>query len=300
MKYTASDIVGAIRAKYSDGQRYVVCEQVCCDTGARAMSWIDAAVFCLWPSDGQARIAFEVKVSRGDFLNEIRNPTKNRWARESFHYFNYVAPKGIIKPEELPDKAGLIEIVGEQTLRTARAAAINDEPAIYDGLVAAFMRSVVQEKERKAAAFRDNDHEFKRLQAFEADVLKAARAFIPVGQYERPQGGELIRKIIEHNADGLALQAERRNLIALLDNFQDQMVTAWLEFSVITHAALLARDEFGRHVVGPYSKDKFSCVLTDMERRTGKDWERIHLGRVKEWFRKLTAKMDAKPNKNGG
>lgn len=57
-------------------------------------------------------VEYEVKTSRADFLADRR---KTKWAFYKFNYnkapkyFYYILPKGVAKPEELPDFAGLIE-----------------------------------------------------------------------------------------------------------------------------------------------------------------------------------------------
>jgi hypothetical protein len=53
--------------------------------------------------------SIEVKVDRSDFKGELRNPQKQRWALMCSNLFYYCAPKGLIKPNELPPYAGLLE-----------------------------------------------------------------------------------------------------------------------------------------------------------------------------------------------
>lgn len=76
---------------------------------------IDAFAMHTWPSKKFVRIAYEVKVSRQDFLNELKHPDK-RLAAELFANFTYfAAPAGLIKLGELPDGWGLVEINGDMT-----------------------------------------------------------------------------------------------------------------------------------------------------------------------------------------
>ena len=55
--------------------------------------------------------ALEIKVSREDFLAELAEPSKRDPAIAISNRFAFVAPVGLIKPEELPEGAGLIEII---------------------------------------------------------------------------------------------------------------------------------------------------------------------------------------------
>ena len=78
--------------------------------GIDAQRRFDAWAIATAPSKGNERIAFEVKVSRGDFKRDLRKPLKQRPARLSSNRFFYVAPEGIIAPDDLPVWAGLWEL----------------------------------------------------------------------------------------------------------------------------------------------------------------------------------------------
>lgn len=54
--------------------------------------------------------AYEIKVSRADFLAEIREPYKRRGAQIHSQQFYIVTPPGIAHPKDMPDDIGLIEI----------------------------------------------------------------------------------------------------------------------------------------------------------------------------------------------
>lgn len=55
--------------------------------------------------------AFEIKVSRSDFLHEITNPDKRAPALALSNEYFFAAPKGMIDPDEIPDECGLLEVV---------------------------------------------------------------------------------------------------------------------------------------------------------------------------------------------
>lgn len=73
----------------------------------------DAWAINLYPSKQFLRIAYEIKVSRSDFLREIKHPEKRTQALQLSNQFYFVAPVGLIKPSELPPEAGLIEVKDE-------------------------------------------------------------------------------------------------------------------------------------------------------------------------------------------
>lgn len=76
---------------------------------------IDVFAMRFWESGiGPVRVAYEIKVSRADFLSEVRNPEKRRLAMEISNEFFFATPKGLLNPKEIPSGCGLIELVGEQ------------------------------------------------------------------------------------------------------------------------------------------------------------------------------------------
>jgi hypothetical protein len=50
-----------------------------------------------------------VKVSRADFLGELRQPIKRRMGMRYSNEFYFVAPGGLVNPDEVPVDCGLIE-----------------------------------------------------------------------------------------------------------------------------------------------------------------------------------------------
>ncbi|MGH2361611.1 MAG: hypothetical protein ACRDGM_13860 [bacterium] len=77
--------------------------------GKDAEQRVDAWAIDLYPSHRMERVAYEVKVTREDFLREIKNPEKRRAALRLSNKFWFVAPPGIVKPEEVPLDCGLLE-----------------------------------------------------------------------------------------------------------------------------------------------------------------------------------------------
>lgn len=147
-KMKAPDIVQAIRDRFADRQRYAVLTELARSTGfAYRATWIDVAVLNLWPSDGLLRCAYEVKVSRSDFIREIENPKKNEWARECFHEFSFVTAPGVVKSEdEIPEGAGWY-VVGKGGMRRKKIAQRRSSPKLDDNLLAAIARSISKDAE---------------------------------------------------------------------------------------------------------------------------------------------------------
>src|SRR5580765_8013259 len=74
--------------------------------------YLDAWVIGCFPSSGLVRTGIEIKVSRSDFLREIKNPMKRDSALRLCNEFYFATPTGLIFENELPDECGLIEVEG--------------------------------------------------------------------------------------------------------------------------------------------------------------------------------------------
>lgn len=106
---TSQDITHALFLRYNNPDHYIPIAEFRPGTGYGINSerfidfyLIDCYQNCL-------TTAFEIKVSRNDFLNELNNPEKRRLALHFSHQFFFVTPKDLIQPHELPPEAGLIE-----------------------------------------------------------------------------------------------------------------------------------------------------------------------------------------------
>lgn len=111
---TASDIIGRLIKKYGgigNRGRYVVVPEMRLGSGYRHDHERRIDLWCLdaYPRNGNPAISYEVKVSRPDFLSDIKDPIKQRGALAYSNEFYYAAPQGLIKPNELPVHAGLLE-----------------------------------------------------------------------------------------------------------------------------------------------------------------------------------------------
>lgn len=133
---TAKDIIPLLRKRHStknwDAPRWVFFEELRVGTGHNVNEWrfvmedgkwrkqfkdgfnpeqrIDAWAMSAWKSDKYKSIAYEIKVSRTDFLREIAEPEKRATAMRFSNQFYFVAPDGIIKPSEVPEGCGLLLI----------------------------------------------------------------------------------------------------------------------------------------------------------------------------------------------
>lgn len=79
---------------------------------------IDFLAVSLWPSRHFEVHGYEIKVSRSDWLKELKQPTKARNGMARCDFWYLAAPPGILKDGELPDRWGYVEIgAAESRLR---------------------------------------------------------------------------------------------------------------------------------------------------------------------------------------
>jgi len=90
--------------------------------------YADALVASLYPSRGIWFAGVEVKVSRGDWLRELKDVRKSDEIQRFCDYWWIAAPEGVVKLEELPVTWGLLEVRGKKIAR-ARAAPKIKKPA---------------------------------------------------------------------------------------------------------------------------------------------------------------------------
>lgn len=105
-------------------------------------SYLDAFAMRCYPSKGLTRVALEVKVSRSDWLAELRNPEKRSTGMRLGNEFWFVAPAGVIKPGEIPEGCGWLEAI-EGGLRTKLQAQYREVEPVPEEFVASLLRTIV-------------------------------------------------------------------------------------------------------------------------------------------------------------
>lgn len=258
MNYKAEDIINLIYKRYS-GDEYVVLEQVPDGTGSYQRRWIDAAVFSLWPSKGLDRMAFEVKVSRSDFLHELSNPLKHQWAKESFHQFWFVAPKDVIQIEELPNGTGWMYPRGDK-LCIKKHCQRNEKPKLDDTLLAGFMRaahkSIVSSSKISAKEFLANNETHQNALAFQ----EAVRLFCESrGEtYYSSIHGDSTQDIMKHLEAATMdkqLKQDRDQFLLITNRFKRNIAGLFGLFAIIANKSLIERDETGKHLIKAFGGD---------------------------------------------
>jgi len=106
---SAKFMVEALRVRHPRDRGWLGFEELVFTKGWNARR-IDLFFFNFFRSKNFQRIAYEIKRSRGNLLSELKTPEKHEPVMVYANYFFFATPKGIVKPSELPEKIGLVEI----------------------------------------------------------------------------------------------------------------------------------------------------------------------------------------------
>jgi hypothetical protein len=133
--------------RHGNGQRYAVAAQVRSHAGFDARRTADFVAMDLWPSAGLTLHGHEIKVSRSDWLRELKEPEK---AAEFIPYMNcwWVVAGGrrIVRDGELPGGWGLM-VIDRGQLAVIRKAPRRDALPLTPTRLAALLRAVAQTSE---------------------------------------------------------------------------------------------------------------------------------------------------------
>lgn len=154
-KWTERMMLDLIRARFArdhgNGPRYVVAEHVRNEAGfgtwdserrRTRLRTADALAIDLWPSTGNLIHGFEVKVSRSDWLAELREPEKAEAFRPYVDHWWLVVPDASIVRDDLPEGWGLL--AGDAQLRIRKAAPKTAREPMPAGMLASLARAVAK------------------------------------------------------------------------------------------------------------------------------------------------------------
>lgn len=139
---TAAAIKAAIKALFP-APEFAVAFEVAAGTGMQAGRHLDAVVMDLWPSRGLSLHGIEVKVSRGDWRREKRDPAKAEEIARFCDHFSVAAPPGVVPEAELPLAWGLLSFEGGR-LKRAKAPARTETAAVGRPFLAAMLRAATR------------------------------------------------------------------------------------------------------------------------------------------------------------
>lgn len=106
---TAAEVQACLKARHPQPE-WIFATEFSIDPGfAKRQRRIDGLAFNCYPSKGHLLVGYEVKVSRSDFLHELKQPEKRQRAVAYTDEFYFAVPLGLVHPSEVPDDCGLVE-----------------------------------------------------------------------------------------------------------------------------------------------------------------------------------------------
>lgn len=162
-KWTERDVLDLIHDRYTkaqpgNGPRYIVAEHVrnyCGFAGYRTrtpLRTIDALAVDLWPSSGHVIHGFEVKVSRSDWLTELKDPEKAEAFKPYCDHWWLVTPTADIVRGDLPRGWGHLVATPAGSLRVRAAAPKLAREAMPFEMTAAWLRAAAKTASRSSGA----------------------------------------------------------------------------------------------------------------------------------------------------
>lgn len=99
------------RALHTSRAEWIFLRELRVGTGRRQgnLQRVDAFALNTLPYTGMKRVCYEVKISRADFLLEVKTPLKRRMGMRYSNEFYFVTPPGLVSIAEIPAECGLIE-----------------------------------------------------------------------------------------------------------------------------------------------------------------------------------------------
>lgn len=150
--------------------KYIPLTQVGASTGG-SNNIADVLVLGAWKSSGNLLDGFEVKISRADWLNEVKNPEKCMAIKKYCdRWWLVISDASMVKEGELPEDWGMMVVeeglMGEPRLKVIKKAPLlASEPMSHD-----FVASLLRTDARGQIAMDVHNDQMKDLQRkFESD-----------------------------------------------------------------------------------------------------------------------------------
>lgn len=222
-KVTSYDLKLGLRTSVGKGSQ--VFFEVGNDTGTRVTRHADAVAIGIWPSTGHQIHGYEIKISRGDFLNEMKQPEKSWPVMRFCHRWTLLTPPGLIRVDELPPNWGLQTYDG-RVLRTVKQAPLMQPEPLSAGFVAALVRRAGEADAALIDAAVQKAIYERKLQ-IDAAISSAKERWETSGDYRVKQDRERLAKYDElfGKMDTYAIERAAPYLRALVDSGIDRVIS---------------------------------------------------------------------------
>jgi hypothetical protein len=151
---TINDMKRVVLDHHKDPQEWIVLFELRMSTGYEMNSGrgeamterrIDAMAFSCFPSKKLKRIAYEIKLTRSDFLREIADPQKRFLTMLYSNQYFFVAPEGVIEHREIPYACGLITVDSQGYGTMRHNAQTRELHPVSNGFLAAAVRNAYKD-----------------------------------------------------------------------------------------------------------------------------------------------------------
>lgn len=146
----------------------------------------DAIAMSLYPSRGLDIHGFEIKIYRGDWLSELKNPEKAEEIAQFCDYWWIVAPKEIINIDEVPHNWGFM-IPHGKTLKVVKKA----EKLKAQNIDNLFLASILRKTQEIIVP------DAKLLRQYEKGILKGKQEMKDLFKFSKEEHDKLQRTVRE-------------------------------------------------------------------------------------------------------
>jgi hypothetical protein len=161
-KMNAAELMVLVQGRFSQPE-WALFPQVRDAAGFSASRTMDALAVSLWPSRGLEWHGIELKVSRADWVRELRNPAKAEgFCTQCDRWWVVVSDRRIVHNGELPPTWGLLAPHGKGLRAFVEAPLMGARGPLDRSFVAAVMRRASQVVVTPAAARAELDRAFER------------------------------------------------------------------------------------------------------------------------------------------
>lgn len=193
------DLLQLIKGRFA-APEYAVLYKVTDGTGSNFSRICDALAMNLWPSRGNAVHGFECKVSRGDWLRELKNPEKADAIATYCDYWWVVAAKDLIKDGELPETWGHLHPHGKGLRIAKKAPKLTAQPldklfigamlrrAVEDMVPRSQLAGELQAQYQRGRADADRHHEHNAAASVRATKAELERLKRSLEEFELNSG----------------------------------------------------------------------------------------------------------------
>lgn len=233
-RITSADVIAALRLKF-DAPAWAFLEQVADSTGARHFRWADAVVMSVWPSRGYSIHGIEVKISRYDWMSEMKNPAKSAAVQKYCdRWWLAISDETIVQPGELPDTWGLLVLKGGKMKCVTEAPKLTPEPLRVEFVASVLRNMAVADMEKIAnveskgyrRGLEEGQSEKKlhiesKLERLQESLNEfEAKSGVKIGQYDGQYLGDAVKiaRSLYHSIDRVKnAKAEAQALIEGFD-----------------------------------------------------------------------------------